>query len=390
MRVYCLTSLDELRPYADDWDRLAAGLPFRGWPWLSNWWRHYGPQNDAETLRTRLATLCVFDNDDTLVGIAPWYLDCSAMRGRVLRPLGSGEVCSEYLGILCQPGREEAVVESLADFLVQNAFDDDPDGLRWDLLDLDGIDAADREVSALVDHLSGSNCLVHRRQGMCCWRLELPSDWETYVASLSRNLRRDIRRLQRDLLDTDRVALHRVQRIEELPEAMDIFVALHQRRRKALGEAGCFASPRFLGFYRDVVPDLLRHGQLQFYWLELDGRPVAAEYQLVGNGILYEYQAGMDPAAMEHQPGKLINAAILRQAIAGGYRAFDFLRGDEHYKARFGAEPRPTVRFRVAPHRGVAQLRHNLWVAGRNVKDWVKTMIRAEGSLKSEIQTANE
>ena len=163
--------------------------------------------------------------------------------------------------------------------------------------------------------------------------------------------------MERDLLDTDRVVLHRVQRIEELPEAMDIFVDLHQRRRKALGEAGCFASARFLAFYRNVVPDLLRHGQLQFYWLELDGRPVAAEYQLVGNGILYEYQAGMDPAAMEHQPGKLINAAILRQAIAGGYRAFDFLRGDEPYKARFGAKPRPTVRLprcSPSPRRAVA------------------------------------
>ena len=113
------------------------------------------------------------------------------------------------------------------------------------------------------------------------------------------------------------------------------------------------------------MPDLLRHGQLQFYWLELDGQPVAAEYQLVGNGVLYAYQAGVDPAAMEHQPGNLINLAILRQAIDGGYRAFDFLRGDEPYKARFGAQPRPSVEFRVAPHRPVAQLRHNLWLAGR-------------------------
>ncbi|MFZ1935406.1 MAG: GNAT family N-acetyltransferase [Thermoguttaceae bacterium] len=380
MRVYCLTSLDELTPYADDWERLAAGLPFRGWSWLSNWWRHYGPQNDAETLRTRLATLCVFDNDDTLVGIAPWYLDCSALRGRVLRPLGSGEVCSEYLGILCHPGREEAVVESLADFLLQNAFDDDPDALRWDLLDLDYVDADNREVSALVDHLSTSDCLVHRRQGMNCWRLELSTDWERYLASLPRKLRSDIRHLERDLLNTGRAVLRRVQRLDELPKAMDIIVDLHQRRRKSLGEAGCFASARFLGFFRDVVPDLLRRGQLQFYWLELDGKPVAAEYQLVGNGIVYSYQAGVDPAAMEHQPGKMINAAILRQAIAGGYRGFDFLRGDEPYKARFAAKPRPTVHFRVAPRRPAARLRHNLWVAGRNVKDWMKTMMKEAGS----------
>jgi CelD/BcsL family acetyltransferase involved in cellulose biosynthesis len=390
MRVYCLTGLDELEPYADDWERLAAGSPFRGWTWLSQWWRHYGSASNVENPRTRLATLCVFDNDDTLVGIAPWYLDCSAIRGRVLRPLGSGEVCSDYLGILCYPGRNEAVVESLAEFLMKDAFDDDPDALRWDLLDLGGIDAEDHEVPALIGQLSDSGCLVHRRSGMSCWRLPLPADWESYVASLSRNLRRDVRRLERDLLDSGRAAVHRAQRIDELPQAMDIFVDLHQRRRKSLGENGCFASPRFLAFYRSVVPDLLRQGQLQFYWLELDGRPVAAEYQLAGNGILYQYQAGMDPAASEHQPGKLINVAILRQAIAGGYRAFDFLRGDEPYKARFGASPRPTIDFRIAPPRTVAQLRHNLWVAGRNVRDWVRTMTREKQMKNDEIQMTKE
>jgi CelD/BcsL family acetyltransferase involved in cellulose biosynthesis len=390
MRVCCLTSLEELTPYADDWDRLAAGLPFRGWTWLSHWWRHYGPRNAAEALRSRLATLCVFDEDDALLGVAPWHLECSAFRGRVLRPLGSGEVCSDYLGILCHPAREEAVVESLAEYLVNSAFDDEPDATRWDLLDLDGIDAEDRTMSAFIEQLAVLGCSVHRRAGANCWRMEVPTDWESYLASFGKSRRRDMRRLEQKLLDTNRFVLHRVKRIEELSAAMDILVDLHQRRRRSLGETGCFASARFLAFYRDVVPDLLRHGQLQFCWLEIDGKPAAAEFQLVGNGVLYEYQAGIDPAAMEHRPGNLINAAILREAIAGGYRAFDFLRGDEPYKARFGAQPRPSVEFRVAPRRPVAQLRHNLWLAGRNVKDWVKTMTKDKQNSKDEITMTKE
>jgi CelD/BcsL family acetyltransferase involved in cellulose biosynthesis len=196
------------------------------------------------------------------------------------------------------------------------------------------------------------------------------------VASLGKNLRRDVRRLERELLNTDRVKLHSVTRLDELPQAMNILVELHQRRRTMLGEKGCFVSDRFLGFYRDVVPELLRRGQVQFHWLELDGKPVAAEYQLVGNGTLYAYQAGVDPESMEHQPGKLINLAILRQGIERGYRAFDFLRGDEPYKVRFGAQPRPTLDYRVVPRRAVAQIRHNLWLAGNNVKQWVKRELR--------------
>ena len=111
------------------------------------------------------------------------------------------------------------------------------------------------------------------------------------------------------------MALHVVTRLDELPRAMEILVDLHQRRRQALGEPGCFASPRFLGFFRDVVPELLRRGQVQLYWLELDGKPAAAEYHLAGGGVLYVYQAGVDPDLLAHQPGKLINLMILRRAI---------------------------------------------------------------------------
>jgi CelD/BcsL family acetyltransferase involved in cellulose biosynthesis len=380
MQVRCVTTLEELRPYVGEWDRLAGGLPFRSWTWLSHWWRHYGPSKDAEAARTRLATLCVFDDNGALSGVAPWYLDCSAMRGRVLRPLGSGEVCSDYLGILCAPSRQEAVLESLADYLVKAAVDKDANAVRWDLLDLDGIDAEDGVMSAFAARLAERGCSVHRRAGVNCWRMELPSDWEGFVASLGKNLRREVRRLERHLFETNRAVLHEVKQLDELPRVMEILIELHQARHKMLGDAGCFASARFLAFYRSVVPELLRQGCLEFFWLELDGKPVAAEYQMVGDDVMYAYQSGVDPAALEHSPGKVIHLGILRHAIAGGYRAFDFLRGDEAYKAHFGARPRASVELRIAPHRPLAQFRHNLWLAGSSLKEWVKRGIRGQGS----------
>jgi CelD/BcsL family acetyltransferase involved in cellulose biosynthesis len=376
MLVSRFTTLNELAPYADDWDQLAGGVPFRSWTWLSHWWRHYGRQDDA---RSRLAVLGVFDGGGVLLGVAPWYLDCSTVYGRVLRPLGSGEVCSDYLSVLCHPAAKEAVIDVLADYLVESAGDDRPGALRWDLLQLDGVDAADSTAAELVDRLAASGCAIHRRAGMNCWRLDLPTDWESYVASLGKNLRRDMRRLERELLDTGRAVLHVVTRLAELPQAMEILVELHQGRRTTLGEKGCFASQQFLKFYGDVVPAMFVRGGAQFYWLELDGKPAAAEYQLVGGGLLYAYQAGVDPQAMKQQPGKLINLAILRQAIEHGYRAFDFLRGDEPYKARFGAQPRPTVELRVVPPRAVARLRHGLWLTGNSVKQWIKRGTKSEG-----------
>ena len=376
MHIRRFTTLDELAPFADDWERLAAGVPFRGWTWLSHWWRHYGPQTAADARRSELAVLGVFDDAGALRGIAPWHLEISAMRGRVLRPLGCGEVCSEYVSVLCDPPVEKEVVKALAGYLLDNARHRHPDALRWDLLDLDTVEAADAAVTALVGDLSASGCTVHRRPGMTCWRIELPGDWEQYVASLGRNLRRGLRRLERNVFDAGRAVLRSPTGLDELAQAMDVLVELHQQRWTTLGEPGCFASPRFLAFYHDVVPAMQRLGQLQFHWLELDGKAVAAKYGLIGDGVMYAYQGGVDPAAIEFEPGKLILSAVLQEAIGLGYRAFDLLRGDEPYKAAFGAQPRPTIDFRVVPRRAGAQCRHQLWSARYRAKQWLKRKLR--------------
>lgn len=372
MRVFCPSTLTELEPYAEQWDQLAGGVPFRGWTWLSSWWRHYGPRNRSEDRRKRLAAICVFDDAGALVGVAPWYLDSSPLHGRVLRFLGSGKVCSDHLTVLCQPSREDAVLEAMADYLIENVRSRRSDRLSWDLLALDAVDASDRTIAALAAYLGIAGCTIHRRPGPHCWRIELPTDWNTYVNSLeSKNLRRDLRRLARNFVETNRAVLRSVRRLEELPDAMNLFVELHQRRRESLGETGCFASPQFLAFYRDVVPELLRRGHLHLCWMEIDGRPVAAEYQLSGNGVLYAYMVGMSPDAVHCQPGKLNNMLVLQDALQNGYRAFDFLRGDERYKARFGATPRPTLELRIVPDRAAARVRHNLWAAGSQLKHWL-------------------
>ena len=372
MQVVCLNTLDELARYADDWDRLCGGVPLRSWTWLSTWWRHYAPDDRSRRPKMRLHVPCVFDEADRLIGLAPWYLDRSAAQGRVLRMLGTAEVCSDYLSVLCEPACEEQVAQALADLLTEEACGNGRYALRWDLLELTGVDAADRPVGRLVDALAARGCVVHRRFGLNCWRVELPTSWDDYVAMVSKNRRRHIRRLERDYLDTGRALLHAVRRTEELPAALDLLIDLHQRRRSMLGQPGCFASALFTAFNREVVPALFCMGQLQFYWLEVDGRPVTAEYLLAGDGVLYAYQAGVDPAALEHEPGKLINLMMLRRAIEQGYRAFDFLRGDEPYKASFYATPRPSLELRVVPQRTAARLRHGLWLAGSNVKRWIK------------------
>ena len=369
MRVQCFTNIDDLAPLEADWDRLAGEIPFRSWGWLSTWWRHYGQCHLDRKPARRLFTLGVFDRTDRLVGVAPWYLERSRSRGRVVRFLGSGEVCSDYMSLLSQPGRESRVVEELVEWLMRPDRESAHGGYgEWDMIELTGVDAQDETVERFSQELARRASTVHSRPGPSCWRIALPNSWDEFLAMLSKNHRKRLRRMCRDMVDSGRAVLHTVERKDDLRLAWEILVDLHQLRRLSLGEPGCFASRQFTDFHREITSRLLHNGQLLLHWVELDGRPVAAEYHLGCNGTIYAYQGGMEPEALHLSPGRLALCLIFRKAIEGGYHTFDLLRGDEAYKSHWRAQPRETLEIRAAPNRTGAQLRLGLWVAGSNAK----------------------
>jgi CelD/BcsL family acetyltransferase involved in cellulose biosynthesis len=363
MHITRYDNLSDLAPYAEQWETLAQGVPFRSWGWTRTWWRHYGVLRQR-----RLYIVAVHDETNRLAGLAPFHLDVSATGGRTLRLLGSGEVCSDYLGLLCRPGLETTVAASVAQWLAEQNRARRETGNRWDLLWLENITTEDRPTRLLAEQLAEAGCRMCQRAGVRCWRVPLPATWAEYLPWLSKSHRKQVTRAERRLLASGRAVLHTVACRDELPHAMELLEQLHARRRRQLGQTGCFASQRFAAFHRDVVGVMLAAGQLHLHWLELDGRPVAAEYHLAGCGTVYAYQAGIEPDALRFEPGSLITQASLRRAIEHGFRGFDFLRGDEPYKAHWRAVPRPSVEICVAADHARARLRQQLWLAGTQVK----------------------
>ena len=342
------------------WDDLARGAPFRSFAWLSTWWRHYGAGHE-------LLTLGVYDRAERLVGIAPWYLETSAAEGRVIRPLGTGEVCSDYLSILCDADGEQEtrVATALAEWLTSDAAPE------WDLLHLDAVDQDDTAIARLAAALAALGCKTHQQETFRCWRLALPESWDEFLMMQSKSHRKQLRRLEKRGMEQFHARLVPANEAN-FQQAWQILIDLHQRRRVSLGEPGCFASPRFAQFHRDAAEQFLAAGQLRLFWLELDGLPVAAEYQLAGEGVTYAYQAGVDPDRLDAEPGRLIMIATIRAAIDAGQQGFDYLRGDEPYKVHWRAEPRQAYSWRVAANSPQARLRHKLWLTTGNVKGWLK------------------
>ncbi len=388
MPVTLHTDFESLASHLPVWNELAGGVPFRLWQWAEAWWRHYGCTAPGKPRRGyQLFVLTVANERGEFVGIAPWYRLTTRSGSKVIRFLGDGEVCSDHLTVLCRREKETDVATAIAHWLSAADENAHPES-RWDRLQIAGVNADDSPVNCLFAELENHGSIVHQSPALNTWRVALPTSWEDFLMVLSKPHRNRLRRADRSFIQSGRVVVRHIRDESQLQSAFDILISLHERRWKKRGEPGCFASPRFAAFHREIAARLFSDGKANIGWLELDGTPLAAEYRLYGDGVVYAYQSGIDPDRLDVQPGELATMAAVRAAIEHGYFAYDFLRGDEAYKAHWRAKPSKLMSARAIPNRSLPKLRHTAWLAGQNMKCWIKGGLERAGLRKTRIAKA--
>ncbi len=202
MHVEQIISWHKLTAIESDWNALAGEMPFRSWDWLATWWKYYGaPRCDGARSRDlgqsrELYVLAVYDSENTkdcnrqLVGIAPWYIERSAIKGSVVRWLGDGEVYTDHLSLVCRTQDAERVSSAIAEALASLFVD-------WDRLELSGVDEDDEPISKLMLALQDLDAVVAKETVDQCWILDLPASWDDYLASISKSHRKQLRQLER-------------------------------------------------------------------------------------------------------------------------------------------------------------------------------------------------
>ena len=366
-----ISSFENLQSHREQWDRLAGDNLFLSWAWISTWWKHYGDSCSLHVLlffNSEMAS----DKDrneaepgtNQLIGILPTYIESRLGKGKVVRLLGDGEVCSDHLDILAAKQDLHRVVAAAAKYFVDQPH-------LWDATDFNSVGQDCEGLNLLGCEFKKQGCRVNSTPNVGRWSIPLPKDRESFLAMLSKSHRKKLRRLSRSVLETERANWKRVETAEQLATAWPIFADLHQRRRNSLNEPGCFASDRWANFHSDMAGQLLEQGQLRLSWLELDGQPIAAEYQFANSTTSFAYQGGLDPDRLNEQPGRLSLFCSIEQAIQEGHSTFDLMRGDEPYKVKWRAEQVPTF---------------DLCVVSPNAKSVLRN--RAIGYLKSTVGAA--
>ncbi len=386
LRVERSSHPDALLRDSGAWNALACGHPFRQTQWLAPWWHHFGNARDAYFVAAT-------DSLGELRGVLPLYRSLhSPWPVRTLAFVASGQACSDHLSVIA--GHDgHRIGRLMGNWLAEKAADPDH---GWDWIVLDGVSAGDGAIAGLAQGLCEAGAGLHVQSRMNTWYHAVVDTWDAYVRGLSKPNRRQIRTVTSRLEDTPGLAVGVSTSLQDLRRDLCTMIELHQRRWVEVGEAGTYADPAFRDFVHDAASSFFQAGRLRMLTARLGDQILSGEIQLVSDdGTIHCYSAGMDPDQVKFEPGKMINFETLRYAYENGIPGIDMLRGDEPYKARLGATPRPllSVRFAAPTIRGKFQ--HLFWRTGFATLQWCRqqsgrTKIAVFDSIESSVKHSGE
>jgi CelD/BcsL family acetyltransferase involved in cellulose biosynthesis len=314
-----------------EWRELLARDPdrhiFATPEWHRVWWDEFGAGKDLFVL-----TMC---RGAEVLAIVPLYRKHEGRR-KILRFLGGIDL-TDYLGPICAPEDRDLVAATLVRWLSET-------DVEWDEFDAHNMPVPFGFAEFLVDHVDRQGYRFILDQEETAALLLLPDDWDAYLAGLRGKERHELKRKRRRLEREHPDATVRRSTPETIDTDLKIFVEMH---RGAEGMKGHFMRPEIATFFERMAVAFEPLGWLRLDFLEIAEHPVASTFGFEVNGVFYLYNSAFEPEAQRLSPGLVLVSELVKGAIEGNLRVFDFLRGPERYKYQLGAEAVPLNNVRV-------------------------------------------
>lgn len=338
MQIKAIQAAEELQALQAEWntllDKSAIRVPFLRHEYLTTWWQTRG---GGEWPQAELYVITARDQAGELVGIAPFFQTTQRDGKQALMFLGSIEI-SDYLDFIAPAELLPAFLDATLGYLK-----DLPEP-AWEVVDLYNVLESSPSLEVLRSLADQHGLKFEQQQLQPAPYIELPQDFETYLAGLDKKQRHEIRRkIRRAESGEAEVRWYIVDDEARLDDEMDAFLRLMA------------ASPEKDAFLTDVMRTQMRqsvHAAFQAGWLqlavmEINGEKAAAYLNFDFNNHIYVYNSGLNWDFGYFSPGWVMLAYLVEWAIENGRGMLDLMRGDEQYKYRFGGVNRYVYRVQL-------------------------------------------
>jgi CelD/BcsL family acetyltransferase involved in cellulose biosynthesis len=309
-----------------------ADTPFSRHEYLSEWWKTLG---GGEWKQAELVLVSAIENDQ-IIGIAPLFIAEYESRPTLLL-VGSIEI-SDYLDLIVREQDLSRFLSELLDFLISSLGD------RWTVIDWYNIPDTSPTRTTLQDEFTRRGWEYQAEIYRPTPRISLNGSFEEYLSRLDKKQRHEIRRKMRRAAESDlNVRFVIIDKDADIDTEINAFFNLMTQDPNKAN----FLTPLMREQMTVTIRAAFEQGYLWLAFLEVAGVKVAASLNFDYKNKLWGYNSGVSREHMELSPGWVLLAHTIQWCCENGRHEFDFMRGDEEYKYRFGGVNRYVMRERV-------------------------------------------
>jgi len=336
MKYTLINTTEDFENLSASWNDLLNqsinNLPFLRHEYLYAWWDSLGG-GEWDTGELAIVTA---ERDDELVGIAPLFLS-TYKNAPTLLFLGSIEI-SDFLDVIAREEDLSDFIKGLLDFLDSDAT------LAWSALDLQNLLDDSPTLKLLQKESAARGWDFSQEKLQASPYVPLPGDFDEYLAGIDKKqrheVRRKIRRAERDEREVSWYIVDDESKLDENIEACCRLMAQHPEKQEFLTDV-------MQSQMKATIHAAFEAGWLQLAFLEVDGEKAAGYLNFDYNNRIWVYNSGMDMKFRKLSAGWVLLGYLLEWANEHGRDAFDFMRGDERYKYKFGGIDRFVMRARL-------------------------------------------
>jgi CelD/BcsL family acetyltransferase involved in cellulose biosynthesis len=235
---------------------------------------------------------------------------------------------TDYLDLIAPVEHAERGWTAVAKSLLNSAFP------SWHALEFCNVPAASPTRQILPAVFQQMGLSVTEEVHEVCPVITLPATFDEYLESLPKKQRHEVRRKLRRA-EAAGATVKVIGPTDDVAVAVDEFLELLQQ--STLDKKDWLSDGRRAVFH-DVASASLANGTLQLMFVKVEARKASALFNFHYRDRIWVYNSGLDPAAFGNLSlGVVVTAKAIEAAIEMGCSTFDFLRGSETYKYRFGA-----------------------------------------------------
>jgi CelD/BcsL family acetyltransferase involved in cellulose biosynthesis len=319
-----------------DWNALVeqsiTNTPFARHEYLSEWWKTLG---GGEWKQAELVLVSAKENDQ-LVGIAALFLtEYDGQQALML--VGSIEI-SDYLDLIVRQADLPRFLSGFLDFL------DSHDAGKWSAIDWYNLPDSSPTLAALKAESGRRGWNYQEEIYRPTPRIALNGSFEEYLARVDKKQRHEIRRKMRRAAESEKgVRFHMIDRNADIEAEMSAFFDLMVQDPNKEE----FLHPEMREQMSVTIRNAFERGYLWLAFLEVNGVKAAASLNFDYKNKLWGYNSGVGREHMELSPGWVLLADVIQWCAENGRSEFDFMRGDEEYKYRFGGVNQFVMRARA-------------------------------------------